>query len=386
MFDVVATMINHPPNHHKWVVGTIPKWVVYSCLNHISDITHLALNRHSQPLVSRRVEREPFLLIPHMGLSWNGGTPSSLDRLENPNLFYGWWLVGGTPRFRTPPYGFRLMNRYIYHRHQAPSSPPWVKSSAVAPTWPWQMQRRNGAIPPWTGTISWENEHLFAPFWFTSGYQMLPVFRPHTWICMAFAVFFLLYDYSYIISKHVFEHDSWTNCLSCLLILFQELHLKTSLKPTPWLPDQQALPDHGLESPVTIGKPFLMTQLSLARGCETAEFGVSVSNVGKETLASNALRFIMIHQPFINWAVLTREISRSITHYVWFHTDIHGCNWSVISFKQPKAHGFFTWKLHGWGHKRHLLRLPVLVTFERANKVANAIHSYLSWFIRKVSH
>ena len=32
----VKTIINYPPNHHKWVVSTIPKWVVYYCFNHIN--------------------------------------------------------------------------------------------------------------------------------------------------------------------------------------------------------------------------------------------------------------------------------------------------------------------------------------------------------------
>ena len=29
MYNVVKTILDHLPNHHKWVVQTIPKWVVY---------------------------------------------------------------------------------------------------------------------------------------------------------------------------------------------------------------------------------------------------------------------------------------------------------------------------------------------------------------------
>ena len=33
--NVGIVIINHPPNHHKWVVQTIQKWVVYYCHTHI---------------------------------------------------------------------------------------------------------------------------------------------------------------------------------------------------------------------------------------------------------------------------------------------------------------------------------------------------------------
>ena len=34
------TIINHSPNHQKWVVKTIPKWVVYYCFTHISGLPY----------------------------------------------------------------------------------------------------------------------------------------------------------------------------------------------------------------------------------------------------------------------------------------------------------------------------------------------------------
>ena len=37
-FNVGKTTINHPANHHKQVVYTIPKWIVYHCFTHITDI------------------------------------------------------------------------------------------------------------------------------------------------------------------------------------------------------------------------------------------------------------------------------------------------------------------------------------------------------------